>query len=336
MITHQPASSQHIATAPPVHSVPVRLKSVNLLAVLLPILGLLAAMALLWGHGFGWTYLGLLLGFYLLTAFGITVGFHRLFTHRAFDTYAPIRATLAILGSMAVQGPLLQWVAWHRRHHQHSDEEGDPHSPHTHEESGLKGVLVGLFHSHVGWMIWNRDTDDSRYVGDLRKDRLLLWIDKSFPLWVIVGLVAPAAIGGLATRSWMGALLGFLWGGVVRVLLVHHVTWSVNSVCHIWGAQPFNSRDESRNNLIVGVLGMGEGWHNTHHAFPTSARHGLSWWQLDVSYLLIRLLSAMGLAWDVRVPSPEAIAAKRARPIPMTVPDAIEKPLAGRARDRQF
>ena len=205
------------------------------------------------------------------------------------------------------------WVAWHRRHHQHSDDEGDPHSPHTHGHDGLKGTLVGLFHSHVGWMLYPTNWNYARYVGDLRKDKLLRRINDSFFLWVGLGLLAPAVLGGLITMTWTGALLGFLWGGLVRLLLVHHVTWSVNSICHLWGAREFKSQDESRNNVIVGVLGMGEGWHNTHHAFPTSARHGLSWWQVDVSYLVIKFLSLIGLAWNVKVPTAQAIAAKRAR-----------------------
>jgi stearoyl-CoA desaturase (delta-9 desaturase) len=282
----------------------------NLLAVILPLIGLIAAMVLMWGEHFNWLYLGLLVGFYVATAVGITVGFHRLFTHRAFETVWPVRAGFAILGSMAVQGPLIDWVAWHRRHHQHSDHDGDPHSPHLHGE-GVGGMLKGMIHAHFGWMLWENDTGQEKYVGDLLREKRLMKIQNLFGLWAILGLVLPAIIAGLVTMSWMGALLGFLWGGLARLFLVHHVTWSVNSICHIWGAQPFGSKDESRNNVVVGILAMGEGWHNSHHAFPTSARHGLSWWQLDISYLIIKTLSLLGLAWKVKVPSAEAIEAKR-------------------------
>jgi stearoyl-CoA desaturase (Delta-9 desaturase) len=285
-------------------------KLVNLLAVVLPFVALLAVMISLWNNHFGWTYLGLMVAFYLATAAGITVGFHRLFTHRAFETPKPIKAVFAILGSMAVQGPLLKWVAEHRRHHQHSDHEGDPHSPHLHGNSWWD-VIRGAFHSHVGWIIWSEDENYDRYVGDLRKDRFVTALSNLFPLWVVLGLIAPAVLGGLITMSWKGALLGFIWGGLARIFLVHHVTWSVNSICHIWGAKEFQSKDESRNNPIVGVLALGEGWHNTHHAFPTSARHGLSWWQIDISYYVICTLGMLGLAWNIKVPSPAAIAAKR-------------------------
>ena len=283
---------------------------VILLAVVLPLFGLVAAVALLWGFGFSWVHLGLLLGMYLLTVLGITVGFHRLFTHRAFEAHPAVKAVLAVLGSMAVQGPLLKWVAMHRRHHQHADGQEDPHSPHAHG-GGVPGVLRGLWHAHVGWLFRPDPAGWHRYVGDLAKDAVLRRVSVLFPLWVVLGLLVPAVLGGLLTVTWTGVLLGFVWGGLARVFLVHHVTWSVNSVCHVWGGRPFASRDESRNNVLVGVLAMGEGWHNNHHAFPTSARHGLRWWQIDVSYWVIRCLAALGLAWKVRVPTAEAVTAKR-------------------------
>lgn len=299
-----PTTDEHCEVISP------RLKLLNLLAVIVPFIGLLAIMVMLWGIGFGWTYLGLLIGFYIATALGITIGFHRLFTHRAFETSSFMKAVFGILGSMAIQGPLLKWVADHRKHHQHTDEEGDPHSPHLHE-AGVWGALKGIFHSHVGWIIWSEPVDYDRYVPDLMKERAVVVVSRLFPLWAVISLAAPAVLGGLITMSWTGVLLGFLWGGLARVFLVHHVTWSVNSVCHLWGAKEFRSHDESRNNLIVGILGMGEGWHNTHHAFPTSARHGLSWWQLDVSYWIIRFMSWIGLAWNIKVPSAATIEAKR-------------------------
>jgi len=291
---------------------PTTLKSriVILTAVLLPFAGFVAAVVLLWGVAFNWIYLALFGGMYAATVIGIGVGFHRLFTHRSFKTSKPVAAILAIMGSMAVEGPILHWVAVHRRHHQHSDGEDDPHSPHVHG-SGVWGILRGIWHAHVGWLFHAHPKGLSKYVQDLRQDKVVLWMSRLFPAWVFLGLVLPAVLGGLLTMSWTGVLLGFIWGGLARVFLVHHVTWSINSVCHIWGTKPFRSHDESRNNFIFGVLAFGEGWHNNHHAFPTSARHGLSWWQVDVSYMIIRGMATVGLAHDVRVPAPERIAAKR-------------------------
>ncbi len=292
------------------HRSVVKLRIANLVAVLLPFAGLVAAIVLLWGVAFDWVHLGILAVMYVATTLGVSIGYHRLFTHRSFRTSRPVAAILALLGSMAVEGPLLQWVALHRRHHQCSDDHGDPHSPHGHGD-GVRGVLLGMWHAHIGWFLRSRPTGLARYARDLRADPVLRTMSRLFPLWVVVGLALPAVLGGLLTMSWMGVLLGFLWGGLVRVLLVHHVTWSINSVCHIWGTRPFRSHDESRNNAILGVLAMGEGWHNNHHAFPTSARHGLRWWQIDVSYLIIRGIALVGLATDVRLPTPQRIAAKR-------------------------
>jgi stearoyl-CoA desaturase (delta-9 desaturase) len=282
-----------------------------MLGVVLPLGGLIAAIVLLWGWGFRWTDLGLLVGMYLATAFGITVGFHRLFTHRSFETTPIVKMIFAILGCMAIEGPMLRWVAMHRRHHQHSDDENDPHSPHHHGH-GIKGQLIGLFHAHVGWIFEKHPEDLNRYVADLNRDKLLRRTSKTWYIWGALGLMLPALIGGLIGMSWSGVLLGFLWGGLARVFLVHHITWSINSVCHLWGTRPYDSGDESRNNFVFGVLGMGEGWHNNHHAFPTSARHGLRWWQIDVSYWVIRAMEVVGLAWKVRLPDPERMAGKLA------------------------
>lgn len=287
------------------------LQALNLAAVVVPFIGLIVAIVALWGWGFSGLHLGLLLAMYLLTAVGVTVGFHRLFTHRAFETYRPVQWALAVFGSMAAEGSLLRWVAQHRRHHQHSDQPDDPHSPHLHGD-GFLGMVKGLWHAHVGWIFSPLPRDLPRYAGDLTRDRALRWLSAMFPLWVLIGLLIPAAIGGLATMSWGGALLGLIWGGLVRIFLVHHVTWSINSVCHLWGSRPFRGEDQSRNNFIFGLLALGEGWHNNHHAFPTSARHGLRWWQIDASYYLIRAMSWMGLAWKLKVPTEEAIQAKLA------------------------
>ena len=291
-------------------AVGLKVRLINLAAVTIPFAGLVAAIILLWGVAFNWVYLALLGGMYAATAIGINVGYHRFFTHRSFKTPRFIEAILAVLGSMAVEGPVIQWAAMHRCHHQHSDEHQDPHSPHSHD-AGLWNMVRGMWHAHMGWLFRPHPPGLARYVNDLRKDRLVRRMSKLFPLWVLVGLLIPAALGGLFTLSWMGVLLGFIWGGLVRIFLVHHVTWSINSVCHIWGTRPFQTNDESRNNAIFGVLAFGEGWHNNHHAFPTSARHGLRWWQLDVTYMIIRGMALVGLARDVRVPSPERIAAKR-------------------------
>ncbi len=289
---------------------PFRLKVWYLLAITLPLAGLAAGLALLWPLGFGWVQVGLLVVMYTLTGLGITVGYHRLFTHRSFETNRFMTFVIGALGSMAVQGPILTWVATHRSHHQHSDDHDDPHSPNIHGK-GLRNVMRGWWHSHMGWMLRPDYPNLERYVPDLKRDRLVRWLSATFPLWVALGLLIPALLGGLLTMSWTGALLGFLWGGLARVFLIHHVTWSINSVCHLWGARPFESHDLSRNNAVFGILAFGEGWHNNHHAFPTSARHGLRWWEIDTSYLVIRGLEAIGMARRVRVPTRERMEAAR-------------------------
>jgi stearoyl-CoA desaturase (Delta-9 desaturase) len=286
---------------------PLRVRAALVIAVIGPFLGLVAATFSLWGWGFRWSDLTLLLGMYVLSAIGITVGFHRLFTHRSFETNRFVQFIFAVLGSMAVQGPLLEWVALHRRHHQHSDEVEDPHSPH-HQGGGLWGVVKGLWHAHLGWMFAAKPPNLQAYVKDLNHSKLLRAVSVLFPLWVLASLLIPASLGWLLVGTSSGAWTGFVWGGLVRIFFVHHVTWSINSVCHVWGRQPFHSHDQSRDNVFFGVIGMGEGWHNTHHAFPTSARHGLRWWQIDVSYWVIRGLELLGLAWNVKLPSRSAMA----------------------------
>lgn len=308
--------------------VSAKLRWVNLVAVVVPFAGLVTAAVVLWSHGFDALQLGIFTGMYLVSGFGITVGYHRLFTHRSFETSRTMKWAIGIAGSMAVEGPIRKWVATHRCHHQHSDTGRDPHSPHAvqddpvgaegHDDNHpteVYGLLRGFWHAHVGWMIKPELPGYARYVPDLIKDRDVQLLSRLFPVWVLVSLLLPTLLGGLLTRpggwSWSGACIAFFWGGLARIFLVHHVTWSINSICHIWGARPYRSHDESRNNVVFGVLGMGEGWHNNHHAFPTSARHGLAWWQLDTSYLIIRLLSACGLAWNVKVPDAERLASKR-------------------------
>jgi stearoyl-CoA desaturase (Delta-9 desaturase) len=297
-------------TAPASASRTVR--TINLLAIIIPFIGLILGAVVLWGRGFSWTQLVLLLVMYLLTTLGITLGYHRLFTHRAFQATRGVKAVLAVLGSMSVEGPVLNWVAIHRRHHQHSDRPDDPHSPHLHGK-GLRGLFKGLYHAHIGWLLLADPPGLTRYIRDLLADGMLRRISKLFTLWVALGLVIPAVLGGLLTMSWMGALWGFLWAGLIRIFLLNHVTWSINSICHLWGTRPFRCPDQSRNNFVFGVLALGEGWHNNHHAFPSSARHGLRWWEIDASYWVLRALALVGLAWKVKLPSAESMSMKRRR-----------------------
>lgn len=309
-LTYSLSDDHPVPTADMLEHAPMKLRAANVALVVLPLAGIVAAAVLLWGTAFNWVYLALLFVMYVITGLGITVGFHRLFTHRSFETSGFIRYLIGVAGSMAMQGPLMVWVGEHRRHHQHSDDHGDPHSPHGHGDT-VMGMIRGAFHAHMGWMLRTPVEIDPKYVKDLLADPICVAVNKQFLMWVTLGMLIPAAIGGLVTMSWMGALLGLIWGGLVRTFVVHHITWSVNSICHIWGARPFNSHDYSRNNPIFGVLAFGEGWHNNHHAFPTSARHGLAWWQFDISYILIRGMEALGLAKRVRVPDAARIESKR-------------------------
>jgi stearoyl-CoA desaturase (delta-9 desaturase) len=302
----------------------------NLFAILLPMVGLVVGIVYFWGNGVSWPQLALMTVMYIATGMGITVGYHRLFTHKSFSAGPIVTAAMGILGSMAVEGSLLRWCAAHRRHHQFSDHDGDPHSPHLHDHGhGLRGIISGFWHAHMGWIFDPPGESLDRYVPDLIRDRRIRAISELFPLWVAIGFIIPAVLGGLLNLAigapfWTGAFLGFIWGGLVRIMVVHHITWSVNSICHIWGSQPYRSGDESRNNVVVGVLALGEGWHNNHHAFPTSARHGLEWWQFDSSWMMIRGLQALGLVRNVRVPTAERKAAKlrSARPAAPEIRDA--------------
>ena len=278
----------------------------TLTAVVVPFLGVVAAPFLLWGWGFGWTDFGLLLGMYVLTALGITVGFHRLFTHRSFETNPVVQFVLAVLGSMAVQGSLLKWVGpCTAGTTSTATRRGDPHSPHHHGR-GVLGLLRGLLARphRLGLRARPGRTSTATSRTSARAGRLRV----ASALFPAVGRPRPGrsrrSWAGVLTGTWAGVWTGLVWGGLVRVFLVHHVTWSVNSACHLWGLRPYRSDDQSRNNFVFGVLALGEGWHNTHHAFPTSARHGLRWWQIDVSYYVIRLLALLGLAWKVRLPGP--------------------------------
>ena len=237
---------------------------------------------------------------YPLTGLGITVGFHRYLTHRSFKTRRPVRAALAILGSAAVEGPVISWVADHRKHHAFADEPGDPHSPHVGQGSGLRGALRGLAHAHLGWLYdHSQRALKTRYAPDLMQDPLIRFVDRTFVLWVLAGLAVPFGLGWAIGGSLHAALTGLLWGGLVRMFVLHHVTYSINSLCHFFGRRDFDTDDESRNLAWLAPLSFGESWHNNHHAYPTCAHHGHRIWQVDPGAMLIWTLEKSGLAWDV-------------------------------------
>jgi stearoyl-CoA desaturase (Delta-9 desaturase) len=278
----------------------------------LPPAALCVAGWLAWGEGLVWQDLVVLAITYATTGLGITVGYHRLFTHRSFKTTRTMRALLAVLGSMAVEGPLIEWVATHRKHHRFSDHVGDPHSPCLHHATGWRGTLRGLVHAHVGWMFAGKEmANPTRYAKDLLADRDLQFISRTFPLWVAIGLAIPFALGLALTGSLVGGLTALLWGGAVRIFLLHHATFSINSLCHSFGRRPFSTDDQSRNLAWLAPLAFGEAWHNNHHAFPTSARHGLGRRQVDPGAWLISALERCHLAWDVIRISPARQQAKR-------------------------
>ncbi|MEU6734821.1 acyl-CoA desaturase [Streptomyces physcomitrii] len=281
--------------------------------IVVPFLALLAAVPLLWGWGVSWLDLGLLVFFYYLGIHGITIGFHRYFTHGSFKAKRPLRIALALAGSLAVEGPLVRWVADHRKHHKFSDAEGDPHSPWRYGES-VPALMKGLWWAHIGWMFDEERTSQEKYAPDLLKDGATRVISKQFIMWTALSLLLPALIGGLVTWSWWGAVTAFFWGSLIRVALAHHVTWSINSICHAVGKHPFKSRDRSGNVWWLALLSGGESWHNLHHAEPTSARHGVERWQLDSSARIIRWFEQLGWAYDVRWPTPERLAARRTEP----------------------
>ena len=270
-----------------------------------------------WNELLRWSDVAVFGIMYGLTGIGITVGYHRLFTHRAFKASPKTRATLAILGSVAVEGPVVAWVADHRKHHAFTDVEGDPHSPHVGHGGGVRGALRGLVHAHLGWLfVHDQRAAKARYAPDLLADPVIRWIDKRFLWWVLAGLLAPFLLGWLIGGSIHAALTGLLWGGFVRMFLLHHVTYSINSLCHFFGRRRFETSDESRNLAWLAPISFGESWHNNHHAFPTSARHGMSRWErvLDPGAGVIRVLERLGLAWDVVRIAPERQARKAVRP----------------------
>jgi stearoyl-CoA desaturase (Delta-9 desaturase) len=259
-------------------------KAVVLAVVIIPLLATIFAIGLLWQRAVYWSDLILLVTLYVFVALGVTVGFHRMLTHRSFRPHPVVKCVLLILGSMAWEGPALEWAATHIKHHAQADREGDPHSP-----------VEGFFHAHLGWLFNDRTADPNVYCRKLVQDPMVTFISRTFLLWAVLSLLIPFALGG-----WTG----LLWGGLVRIFLTHHVTWSVNSVCHTFGKREFETNDRSRNEWIVGLLAFGEGWHNNHHAFPRSAFHGLHWWQFDLSGYFIWTLEQLGLASDVYRASP--------------------------------
>jgi stearoyl-CoA desaturase (Delta-9 desaturase) len=286
-------------------------RSANIGAVLLPFVAFCVAVALLWGNGVGVADLAVMAGMYLATAFGITIGYHRLFTHNALSARKPLRYTLAVLGSMAVQGPLSDWVADHRKHHAHTDVDGDPHSPHVGDGSGLRG----LWHAHIGWLYRTQgQAATRRYAPDIVEDRGLRAISRSFGALVLLSLLIPFAAGLLIHGTLTGALLTLLWAGFVRIFLLHHVTWSINSVCHFFGRRRFDVDDHSTNVFWLALPSLGESWHHNHHAFPRSAVHGLRRWELDPSALVIVVLERLGLVSNVVRIAPERQRERQASP----------------------
>jgi len=257
----------------------------------LPLVATGYAAWMLWDRSVGWTEVALLVGMYVLTGLGTTLGYHRLATHRSLETGPVTRGVFLALGAMALQGKVVNWAAWHLKHHATSDHEGDPHSP-----------LEGFFHAHVGWILKATPADRERYCKRLLADPVVRLVDRANMLWVALGLAIPFAIAGWA---------GLIWGGLVRIAVGNHLTFAVNSVCHRFGKQPFDTGDESRNNWLMGAIGLGEGWHNNHHAFPSMAYHGMSVRQPDLTAVVIRLLQRLGLAWNVKVPAPAAVERRR-------------------------
>jgi stearoyl-CoA desaturase (Delta-9 desaturase) len=283
----------------PVHN-ETRDRIITGIVTVVPFIGIGVAGWQVWNELLHWSDIAVFAILYVSTALGVTVGFHRLFTHRSFATTRWLRGVFAALGSAAIEGPVISWVADHRKHHAFSDMPGDPHSPHVDHGGGWRGALRGLLHAHMGWLfIHTHRGARARYAPDLVADPVVSWVDRTFIWWALAGLGTAFGLGWLIGGTFTAALTGLLWGGAVRMLVVHHVTYSINSLCHYFGRKRFDTDDESRNLAWLSLLSFGEAWHNNHHAFPTSAAHGLRWYELDLSSLVIRGLERLGLAWDV-------------------------------------
>jgi stearoyl-CoA desaturase (Delta-9 desaturase) len=287
-------------------------RRLTLVVTMLPFLGFSAAIWMFWGSGLNVVDASIFLAFYTVAGLGVTVGFHRLLTHQSFKAKPWASNVLAVAGSMAIQGPVIRWVADHRRHHAFADQDGDPHSPHLDEGPGVKGVLKGLWHAHMGWLFNDEQTSARRWAPDLVKDPAMRTIDRLFLLWVAISFGAPPVLGFLITGTASGALTAFVWGSLTRIFLLHHVTWSINSICHFYGKRPFETPDYSTNNWPLALISFGESWHNNHHAFPTSAVHGLSRGQLDISGAFIRLMQKLGMASDIKTVSGKQLEMKNA------------------------
>lgn len=281
--------------------------------IVVPFLAFLVAVVLLWGYAVSVTDLVLMFVMYVVTTLGITVGFHRMLTHRSFEAKPWVRTCITIAGTLAIEGKPSSWVADHRRHHAYSDQAGDPHSPHVHfENDGFFGTLKGFWHAHIGWLVTEGSSSLKRYTPDLLKDRMVMRLDKLFPLFLLFTLLIPFALGVLITGKWWGGVTALLWAGGVRMFLTHHLTWSVNSICHMFGRRPFEANDRSTNNWLLALPTMGEAWHHNHHTFPLSAYHGLRRWQraMDPSGWVIWTLEKLGLVWNVKTVSEAQLAAK--------------------------
>jgi stearoyl-CoA desaturase (delta-9 desaturase) len=276
--------------------------------VIVPFAGLAAAVWLAWGHGLGWADLLLAAVGYLVTGLGVTVGFHRLLTHRSFTAARP----LAVAGSMSFQGDVIGWVAIHRRHHAFTDRPGDPHSPYRYGTS-MRGQLRGLGHAHMGWLLRDDPTPPARYAPDMLDDRSMRAVSAAFPALCAASLALPAGVGWLIGGTWQAALAGLLWGGLARVFLLQHVTWSVNSLCHMVGNRPYSTRrhDRATNLWPLALLSLGESWHNGHHSDPGCARHGTRPHQVDISAAVIGVFARLGWATGVHWPDPKRLAARR-------------------------
>lgn len=285
-------------------------RTVLALFIGIPLAAMIAAVPVAWGWGLSWPDGAIAVAMYLISGHGITVGYHRLFTHRSFRATAGVRLGLAIAGSMALQGRVIRWVADHRKHHRFSDQPGDPHSPWRYGTS-VRGLARGMLHAHVGWIIGGAHADEREYAPDLLADGGIVRAGRLYPLWVGISVLLPPLAGGLVAMSWPGAVTAFFWATIVRIGLFQHVTWSINSICHVAGRKPFRSRDRAGNVWWLSLLSNGESWHNMHHADPTCARHGALPGQADSSARLIRVLEWLGWAWDVRWPEPGRLAARR-------------------------
>jgi stearoyl-CoA desaturase (delta-9 desaturase) len=315
VITQAPAGANDEGRQDPGEVQPVAHETADRIATgtitALPFIALGIVCWQVWSDLLRWSDVAVFAIMYVLTGLGVTVGFHRHLTHRSFKTSRPLRGLLAILGSVAIEGPVISWVADHRKHHTYSDQEGDPHSPHVGHGGGLRGALKGLAHAHVGWLfIHTHRGARKRYARDLIEDPVISFVDRTFLVWVFAGFAAAFGLGYAIGGTLDAALTGLLWGAGVRMLVVHHVTYSINSLCHFFGRQRFPTEDESRNLFWLALPTFGESWHNNHHAFPTSAEHGMRRWEIDPSALVIRGLEKAGLVWDVVRIDPERQARK--------------------------